>query len=92
MTWREPLCQQTKNSGLDVVAAGWQGAIKVHITRCDGQDHYTIDLTPWQNSGGKYTRIAEGILDANQAPDALDTLTSSLSDLKARMSNANQEQ
>ena len=55
----------TANSGLVTYAAGWKGAICVHVTECNGQDHYTVDLVPWQGSGGEYTRLAEGILDAS---------------------------
>ena len=36
----------TANSGLVTYAAGWKGAICVHVTECNGQDHYTMDLVP----------------------------------------------
>ena len=57
----------TKNSGLTTCAAGWSGAISVYISEVNGVDHYTVDLIPWQNSGGRSTRLAEGILDSNLA-------------------------
>ena len=54
----------TKSSGMDTVAAGWRGAIRVYVTEVDGADRYDIHLTPWQGSGGQSKRIAEGVLDS----------------------------
>jgi hypothetical protein len=59
----------SKRSGLTTHAAGWQGAIRVHLwhDETDGTDRYSVSLTPWKGSGGSTQAIAEGILDAARA-------------------------
>lgn len=54
----------TKNSGLETVAAGWQGAIKVEVWEDNGRDMYRVTLMPWQGSGGRPQMLAEGELNA----------------------------
>ncbi len=60
----------TKGSGLKVVAASWQGAVKTtlyHNSR-DGKDYAIVALIPWHGKG--VSRILyEGPVDA-PAPDA----------------------
>ena len=46
-------------------AAGWDGAIRVQVYQDhEGNDRYTVDLVPWQNSGGQSRQLADGILKA----------------------------
>lgn len=59
----------TKASGIRSDTAGWNGAIQVEVfVGKDGKDRFIVWLTPWQDSGGKPRKLAEGILDA-KAPD-----------------------
>ena len=47
-------------------AAGWRGAIRVTVSaNDDGKDYFTVELVPWQNSGGRSHQLASGLLDAN---------------------------
>jgi len=41
----------TRNSGMETVAASWQGAVKVFLSEVDGQDWATVALTPWHGRG-----------------------------------------
>ena len=58
------------SSGITTVAAGWAGAIKVHVhfDETTGLDMYEVRLTPWEGSGGQSYVIASGVLDANVNP------------------------
>lgn len=40
-----------KSSGLETVAASYQGAVKVRLYGRDGTDMAEVRLTPWQGSG-----------------------------------------
>ena len=35
-----------------------------HGSRKGGKDYFTVELVPWQNSGGKGRTLAAGLLDA----------------------------
>lgn len=53
----------SKDSGLRVVAASWSGAIKVWLRHDrDGQDHYTVEQTQWQNGAGVNQLLATGVI------------------------------
>ena len=54
----------TKNSGLVSEAAGWGGKIVSQVFHRDGLDYFKVSIEPHQNSGGKSTVIAEGLLSA----------------------------
>jgi hypothetical protein len=54
----------TKTSGLETVAAGWNGAIKTEIFHRDGRDMYRVTLMPWKGSAGRPQALAEGELNA----------------------------
>jgi hypothetical protein len=41
----------SKQSGLDVTAASWQGAVSVTLREVDGVDHATISLIQWNGAG-----------------------------------------
>lgn len=59
-----------KGSGLTTQAAGWGGAIRTDVwhDEATGRDYYRVMLTPWHSSGGTSRVIAEGFLEANEAP------------------------
>ena len=54
----------TKDSGMQAIAAGWGGAIRVDVYRQDGVDQYRVTLEPWRGSGGDYRTLAEGVLNS----------------------------
>lgn len=59
----------SKDSGLRVVAASWQGAIKVRLQhRSDGKDHFTVEQTPWSNGAGCNQVLASGVVGVPYAP------------------------
>ena len=41
----------TKNSGIQTVAASWQGCVKVNLYEKDGTDYATVSLAPWHGVG-----------------------------------------
>lgn len=55
----------SQGSGLQTVAAGWNGAIETTLTydKATGRDTYRVRLIPWQSHGSE-TIIASGVLDA----------------------------
>ncbi len=55
----------TANSGLTTVAAGWRGAIKVHVTETPDGDVYDVYLIQWHGSQGQPRCIASGKLDSS---------------------------
>lgn len=57
-----------KSGGLVTRAAGWGGAIQVHVYHDEttGEDMYRVELTPWENSGGRTQVLAEGPLDSTK--------------------------
>ncbi len=59
----------TRTSGVRVEAAGWQGAIEVHVFADEetGEDRYYVRLIPWRHGGTPRT-LAAGILDATVTP------------------------
>ena len=40
-----------KSSGLNVVAASWQGAVSVALREVDGVDFAYVTLQPWRGNG-----------------------------------------
>lgn len=46
-------------------AAGWGGCVETRIFIEGEVDRFEVYLRPWQNSGGEYQLIAEGVLDSN---------------------------
>ncbi len=56
----------SKASGVTTYAAGWGGAVRVTVYEQDGEDRYSVSLTPWQSSGGQSRLLAEGKLDATE--------------------------
>lgn len=40
-----------KSSGVETVAASWNGAIKVTLFQKDGRDWYRVEQTPWLGVG-----------------------------------------
>ena len=56
----------TKSSGVQVVAAGWQGAIKTYVYHKEGRDWYEVTLEPWAGSEGRTQLIATGLLDSSR--------------------------
>ena len=54
----------TANSGLQTIAAGWTGAIRVQLyTDENDQNCFRVEIGAWQGSGGDSQIIAEGPLD-----------------------------
>lgn len=52
----------TKASGMEVIAAGWGGAIRTSLFVDDqGRDCYRVEQIPWQGEGA-YRLIEEGIV------------------------------
>ena len=50
----------TKKSGVEVVAASWAGAIRVHVFQDDdGNDRFYVAMVPWGGSGDSF-EIASG--------------------------------
>lgn len=58
----------TKASGMQVVAAGWGGCVRVYawLDRATDKDMYSVTLGPWQGGGGWSRELARGEL---RAPD-----------------------
>jgi hypothetical protein len=52
----------SKNSGLEVVAASWNGAVIVTLSHEQGKDCYVVAVGPWHNSGPQPKIIAAGVL------------------------------
>lgn len=53
-------------SGMNVVAASWEGAIEVRLSLAeDGSHHVTIVVVPWHGTGS-YREIYDGPLDKLQ--------------------------
>ena len=51
----------SEKSGLETVAASWNGAIKVQMwVNADGDDCYRVVMIPWEGAG-EYRVIEEGI-------------------------------
>lgn len=40
-----------KSSGLQTVAASWNGAVRVSLEHRDGKDYATVELRPWHGRG-----------------------------------------
>ena len=59
----------TKSSGMDVIAAGWQGALVTHLRYNADQDRdeYRVYLEPWYGSGGHSRLLSTGVLNATIA-------------------------
>jgi hypothetical protein len=56
----------SKNSGLRVAAASWQGAVYVYLFHDEGtgKDCYRVELGPWKGNGRSSTQIlASGEID-----------------------------
>ena len=70
-----------KSSGLTTHAAGWKGAIRVHVYHRNDQDHAVISLIPWQGSGGQSVELADIELDANSGGDIVPVHMSPLNTL-----------
>jgi hypothetical protein len=60
----------SRNSGLRVTAASWQGAVYTYLWHDDetGKDHYRVELGPWErqwsrqaNPSRRRDRIGESI-------------------------------
>lgn len=53
----------TKNSGLDVTAASWAGAIRTRVWHdgAAGVDRYDVSLIPWHGAGASRV-LAQGIV------------------------------
>ena len=52
----------TKNSGMEVVAASWNGAVRISLhTSDDGTDYYTVVLDQWRGAG-EYQILAQGVI------------------------------
>jgi hypothetical protein len=62
----------TKESGLEVNAAGWKGRITVYVYYNEemNRDEFRVLLRPhWQDSDGRGKEIAAGILDVDELKD-----------------------
>ena len=59
----------TKSSGVNVTAAGWQGAIVTHVryNADKDRDEYRVYLEPWHGSGGDRRLLSAGVLNATIA-------------------------
>ena len=57
--------QGFKDSGLEAIAAGWNGAIRTEVSHKNGKDMFAVYITPWANSGGDWQLIASGELDVH---------------------------
>jgi hypothetical protein len=57
----------TKSSGMDTVAASWQGAVKVYLYEKDGTDMARVELAPWHGAGTRKV-IYEGPVGGEEAP------------------------
>ena len=55
----------TRNSGLTTYAAGWKGAIRVHVWNDEGVDRFQVSLEPWQGSGGRSRSLVSGHLNSD---------------------------
>ena len=53
-------------SGMTTHTAGWKGAIRVDVwhDEATGKDCFSVELVPWQNSGGQVLHIGGGELNA----------------------------
>jgi len=62
----------TKDSGLEVEAAGWKGRIRVRVwhNEAKGVDEFRVMLYPhWNSADGLSKEIASGILDHRALKD-----------------------
>jgi hypothetical protein len=41
----------SKTSGLETVAASWEGAVSVRLYEKDGRDYCSVSLIPWHGNG-----------------------------------------
>lgn len=53
----------TRNGGLEVIAASWQGAVKTTLFLADGRDIALVELVPWHGQGVRRI-LYEGPVDA----------------------------
>ena len=55
--------QGTKNSGITVVAASWNGCIRVSMWHNEetGHDVFSVDQEPWHGAGDRHC-LASGIV------------------------------
>jgi hypothetical protein len=64
----------SKDSGLQVEAAGWNGRVQVQVFQCgmDGEDfqQFRVVMLPHWSREGPATVLAEGILNCEIAEDA----------------------
>ena len=45
----------SKTSGLSIVAASWQGCVRVELSEQDGIDIAHVNLTPWHGHATNHT-------------------------------------
>lgn len=41
----------TKTSGMETIAASWEGAVKVTLYHKEGHDYACVKLIPWEGQG-----------------------------------------
>lgn len=56
----------TKKSGLGLIAASWEGAIRVTLFEQDGTDHARIECIPWEGAGTKRTLYSGPVSGKNK--------------------------
>lgn len=59
---QQPSATGRKDTGLEVLAASWEGAIRVELFHKDGADHYRVTRRTWPEDKG-VAILAEGRLD-----------------------------
>ncbi|KKK90540.1 hypothetical protein LCGC14_2721950 [marine sediment metagenome] len=52
----------SKNSGITVVAASWNGAVEVDAYERDGEDRVRVSFIQWQNGAGSNRLIYDGLI------------------------------
>lgn len=53
------------DSGLTTIAAGWQGAVRVHLSDKNGVDMVQVSLVPWGGQG-TYKVLYNGPVDGKE--------------------------
>ena len=64
-----PTARGHANSGLETIAASWQGAVEVTLSydQETKKDYFKVSLIPWHGSGTDFL-LAEGPVDGSGLP------------------------
>jgi hypothetical protein len=63
----EAICS-TKDRGLEITAAGWHGAIELHVRSIADEDYFEVRFIPWKksDSDSKGVTLARGRLNFDE--------------------------